>query len=299
MVEYSAPVECPDQSAFVERVRERTERGRGAALTGFVVRITPAASGFAGELELVDETGATVSRRVQGEQCDAVVTSLALIAALALDTGSHVAGEVAAAPAAPAPVPAPAPAPEPAPAKPAPAAAPPSAPRRIVARVGAVAGYDAPLAAFSYGLLGQLDWRKSWAFRLTAHFGNAERDVDGRRAELRLIGIELSVCPRWIHGSGFAIYPCGLFDLGSLSAEGVPGSALVSTDSASTPWAALGPGLRLAWEPDVPFWAELHGRLEVPLVSHEFVFEDPPASVYKVEPKKVSAGAGVAAGVRF
>jgi hypothetical protein len=165
--------------------------------------------------------------------------------------------------------------------------------------VGAVAGYDAPLAAFSYGLLGQLDWRKSWAFRLTAHLGNAERDVDGRRADLRLIGIELSVCPRWIHGSGFAIYPCGLVDVGSLSAEGVPGSALVSTDSASTPWAAIGPGVRLAWEPDVPFWAELHGRFEVPLVSHEFVFEDPPASVYEVAPKKVSAGAGVAAGVRF
>ncbi len=275
-------------------------RSSGDELTGFVVRITPAANGFAGELELVDETGANVSRRVQGEQCDAVVTSLALIAALALDTSSPAEADVAAEPVAPAPAPTPVSAPEPAPQKPPPAATPATrAPRRISARVGAVAGYDAPLAAFSYGLLGQLDWRQAWAFRLTAHLGGAERDVDGRRAELRLLAIELSVCPRWIHGSGFAIYPCGLFDLGSLSAEGVPGSGLVSTDSASTPWAAIGPGLRLAWEPNLPFWAELHGRFEVPVVSHEFVFEDPPASVYKVEPKKVSAGAGVAAGVRF
>jgi hypothetical protein len=300
-LDYSAPADCPDQSAFVERVRARTERRRNAELAGIVVRITPAANGFAGELELVDDAGASVSRRVQGEQCDAVVTSLALITALTLDTNAPAEAEITeTAPPPPAPA-APPPAPVPVfPAAPAPSpVASPSVSRRIAGRLGAAAGYDAPLGAFSWGLSGQLDWRQKLAVRLTAHLGSTERTLDGRRAELRLIGVELSACPRWLLGSSVAIYPCGLFDLGSLSAKGVPGSELVSTDSAATLWAAVGPGLRLAWEPDVPFWAELHGRLLVPLVSHEFVFEDPPATVYEVAPNKVSAGAGVAAGVRF
>ena len=304
-LEYAAPAECPDQAAFTARVRERTQRGRvaepGELARHFGARIAADENGFGGELEFLDDSGTSVSRRVHGEQCDAVVTSLALITALALDASLRSEGDESVAepapPSPPAPQPVP-PLPSPAPAQTLPAPAR-SSPSPLSARAGAVGGYDSALGAFTWGLLGQLDWRRTWTFRLTAHFASAERTVDERLAELRLIGGELSVCPRLPAASGVAFYPCAALDLGALSAEGIEGGKLVSGNSSTIFWAAAGLGVRLAWEPRAPFWVELQGRVAVPLVSHEFVFEQPPASVYKVEPANVTAGAGVAGGVRF
>lgn len=304
--EYVAPADCPDQAAFTVRVRERTQRGRsaepGELARRYRVRISATDSGFGGELEFLDASGASVSRRVQGEQCDAVVTSVALITALAIDASLRSESGGIETELEPAPTRAPAaPAVPPPPRLPAPvAAAPaPSSPSRLSARAGAAGGYDSALGAFTWGLLGQLDWRRTWTLRLTAHLASAERTVDERRADLRLMAIELSICPRLLKASAFAFYPCGVLDLGSLSAEGVEGGKLVSGNAAATFWAAAGPGLRLAWEPEAPFWIELQGRVAFPLVSHEFVFDEPLVVAYDLEPANVAAGAGIAAGMRF
>ncbi|HEY6079683.1 MAG TPA: hypothetical protein VIW29_12800 [Polyangiaceae bacterium] len=303
--EYAAPAACPDQAAFTARVRERTQRGRVAEPSElarrFSVRISADGGGFGGELEFLDDSGASVSRRVEGEQCDAVVTSLALITALALDASLRSEADESGAELAATPTPASQPLPPSLPRPPPPAPAVPAhpSPSRLSARAGAAMGYDSALGALTWGLLGQLDWRRTWSFRLTAHLASAARTVDERRAELRLMGVELSVCPRLLHGWGAALYACGALDLGSLSAEGIEGGGLVSVNSSTIFWAAAGPGVRLAWEPEAPLWVELQGRVAVPLVSHEFVFEQPPASAYLVEPANVTAGAGVAAGVRF
>ncbi len=88
-VQYGAPASCPDAESFATQLRERTQRGRLAEpnelARTFSVTLAADAQGFSGEVEFLDESGAKVNRRVHGEQCEAVVSSLALITALALD----------------------------------------------------------------------------------------------------------------------------------------------------------------------------------------------------------------------
>lgn len=306
--EYTAPAECPDAAVFTARVRERTAHGRPAEpqelAHNFDVRINADAAGFVGSVAFLDDAGTSVSRRVHGEQCDAVVTSLALITALALDASLRASASPApsAEPQAPAVVEPASPATPP----PAPAAAPPPAfpkparPFPMRGRFGVEGGYDTLLEAYGIGLLAQLDWPSGLALRLVGHHSYSERTVDeGRRAGLRLMGVESSFCPARF-GRDIAFYPCAALDLGLLTAEGLQGDQLVSGSSATTFWAALGPALRLAWEPDGPSWLELQAQLEFPLAGHEFVFEQPPASVFEVNPvTSVSFGVGVATGLRF
>jgi hypothetical protein len=88
-LQYAAPPQCPDSASFLAQLRERMARGRlaesGELARTFGVSIAADATDFSGRVELVDESGTTVSRRVHGEQCEAVVSSLALITALSLD----------------------------------------------------------------------------------------------------------------------------------------------------------------------------------------------------------------------
>lgn len=306
--EYTAPAECPDAAAFTARVRERTARGRPAEAQElahtFDVRISADPAGFDGSVAFLDDAGTSVSRRVHGEQCDALVTSLALITALALDASlrASVAPEPSAEPEAPPAVePAPpAPPPPPPVAPPPPAFRKPARPHPMRGRFGVEGGYDTLIEAYGIGLLAQLDWPSGLALRLVGHSSYSERTVDeGRRAGLRLMGVESSFCPARF-GRDIAFYPCAALDLGLLTAEGLQGDQLVSGSSATTFWAAIGPALRLAWEPDGPSWLELQAQLEFPLVGHEFVFEQPPATVFEVNPvTSVSFGVGVATGLRF
>jgi hypothetical protein len=207
-------------------------------------------------------------------------------------------------PAAPAPVPPPPPtsAPPP-PAKPAPitrwerdTGQGPSA------RVGVSGGYGVPLEAFSLGLLGQLDWPRasSWlgALRLRGHFAESERAVSGRYAKLRLLGLEASACPRGLQLEPFVAYGCLAFDAGSLRASGVEGPELPFPGSSTVLWLAVGAELRVAWQPDAPFWLELNGQLGTPLRKHTFRFRAPTEEAFRLEPG-LSAGAGIVSGVRF
>jgi hypothetical protein len=304
--QYDAPVPCPDAASFTARVRQRTTRGR-EAVTGelartFNVHVATDPRGFVGAIEFLDDAGATVNRRVEGEQCESVVDSLALITALALDATLHeeeLAEAEAAAPANEIAV--------------EPVAALPPPPRKVVAppapvrsaehwlrsaRIGLVGGYDTNISALMLGLLGQLDWRSNWSVRFAAHFGSSERTVDaGRRAELRIVGLESSGCYALLHRDDFVLSPCVWLDLGSLRAEGQKSDQLPTASGDSIFWVSAGPELRLAWEPEAPFWLELRGNLGFPLVDRRFTFHDPAAPVYEV-PRFTQAFGG-ASGVRF
>lgn len=311
--EYEVPPECPDAAAFTQRVRERTSRGRmaepGELARTFSVQIAAGRSGFDGSIAFLDDQGARVARRLHGEPCDAVVTSLALIAALALDATLREEDE------APLPPPTPPPASplraEPA-RTPAPAPSPmPQRPERPLsalqgARIGLGAGFTSRLHGSGPGLspqlalVGQLDWRSAWALRLNAHVSWRDFSVDdGRRAALRLLGVETSVCPWRLVRGAVAFAPCGLLDLGSLRAEGELGSRLTRPGSATITWASVGAEARLGLEPSgSPLWAELQAGLEVPLRGgYRFQFDGPLAVVYRVPWQ--AGRAGVALGVRF
>ena len=305
--QYVAPAECPDARSFEARVRERTTRGRaaeaGELARTFALRLRADEAGFLGTIEFLGDTGAAVSRQVRGEQCDAVVSSLALITALALDATldepqpESVAVETSRAPpvadAAPRPASS---APERAP------AAPPPPPRRraerLGTRLGASGEFSTAIDAWTYGWLGQIDWRSGWAFRVVAHYATDERLVDpGRRARLRLLGLRGSGCFTLFRGEIVSLAPCLGLDFGSLRGRGIESEALPHASSDTVPWVAAGPELRLAWEPAPGFWLELNGRAEFPLTAYEFKFEPPRKTVYEMP--RVAGALGLVTGVRF
>ena len=301
--QYVAPSECPDAASFAARVRERTERGReaneGELARSFSVNIRADSPGFLGGIEFLDEGGQNVSRRVHGEQCDAVVSSLALITALALDATLRPADEPAVAAAAQAPRPAEAPAPTPAVAVPTSAPVAPLPRKLTSARVGVAGAYDSSLPALPLALLGQLDWRSGVALRFSAHFASEESLIDeGRRAKLRLLGLATSVCPWRFRNGQFALAPCASFDVGALRAEGEQSAKLPTAGNKAILWAAAGAEARVAsGEPAAPYWLELSGGVGFPLVRKGFKFDLPEADVYDVP--SVTGTLGVATGVRF
>jgi hypothetical protein len=267
----------------------------------FAVTVAAELDGFAGSVEFLDEAGSPVSRRVRGQQCDEVVTSLALITALALEARLEPEPEALRAPERPAESAA---APQPLPQQPKPRESRWERDRGQgpSARVGASGGYAVPLEAFALGVLGQLDWARGSspiaALRLRAHYAEGEHEVGGRYANLRLLGLEASVCPQGLRIESFAIYGCAAFDVGSLRGRGVQSPELPFPGSSTILWVAVGAELRLAWQPDAPFWLELNGQLGTPLVKHTFMFRAPNAEAFRVEPE-LASGAGIVSGVRF
>jgi hypothetical protein len=315
--QYAAPPECPDAAAFAARVRERTARGRlaepGELARTFGVELTADAQGFSGQIAFLDDNGAIVNRQLRGEQCDAVVTSLALITALALDATLREAE--------------PEPEPEPEPAGTTEEAPRPAQPRLPItpqveveapdsrgrpgellhARIG-VGGalttiLDSPrgdLVSPRIGLLGQLEWRSALALRLSAHLDRLDFTVDeGRRARLRLLALETSFCPWFLRSGALGFYPCGTVDVGSLRAEGELGDRLTTAGGDTIVWVSVGAEARLLFDfSTLPLWVELSGSAGFPLIAtHRFRFRNPSAVAYEV-PRFPVAG-GVALGVRF
>jgi len=309
--QYAAPAECPDAASFIARVRLRTTRGREAApgelARTFSVDVAAQGNGFVGAIEFLDDAGTKVSRRLGGEQCEPVVDSLALITALALDaTLREEEPPDAASAAATEPRSEPEPQPEPAPVKskpaprtaPSPAAPHPRGPWLRSARLGVLGSYDTTIGALPFGLLGQLDWRSGWALRIDGHFASSEVTLDdGRRAKLRQLGLEASVCHTAFERDDFVLSPCAGVDVGSLRAEGQKSDQLTHAGASTIVWVSVGPELRAAWEPQLPLWVELRGVVGFPLNSHTFYFNQPYATVYDVP--TLTAALGAAAGVRF
>jgi hypothetical protein len=165
-------------------------------------------------------------------------------------------------------------------------------------RVGVMGGYDTAISAPTIGLLGQIDLGRRFSLRLSTHVAWSEKSTsDERVAKLRLVGLESSACFVLLREGQFSSSPCIWLDLGSLRAAGKDSPELASTTSATVFWASAGPELRLSWEPPVPFWADLRVQLGFPLISHEFRFDTPDESVYRVP--RVSAGAMISTGLQF
>jgi hypothetical protein len=313
--QYAAPPECPAADAFTARVRERTARGRvaesGELARTFNVHIFGDSAGFVGQIDFLDDGGVTVNRQLHGEQCDAVVSSLALITALALDATLREelteppAEEPRAIEKAPTTV-----TPS-SPAKPQAQTKPPPAPAReptlLHARVGIDGGLTTVLTSPAgdlwstrIGLLGQLEWRGAVALRLSAHLDTLDFTVDeGRRASLRILAVETSFCPWVLRSEGLSFYPCGAVDLGSLRAEGKLGDKLTTAGGETIVWASVGAEARLLFDSaTLPVWFELSGSAGFPLrATHQFQFLNPTAVVYEV-PWLTLVGGG-AFGVRF
>src|SRR5262245_6869579 len=102
-VSYRAPAGCPSEERFWGEIAARTDRVRKAQgvepARSFSVVVDAGPSGSRGVLESTDVSGATTRREVTGEDCPEVVSALALIAALTVDTQARTDANVPVAPA--------------------------------------------------------------------------------------------------------------------------------------------------------------------------------------------------------
>ena len=80
---------CPNEAAFLDQVRARTEKARVAAVgekaRTFSVRLTQEGRSIRGRLAIEESADPASLREVTGERCAEVVSALALITALAVD----------------------------------------------------------------------------------------------------------------------------------------------------------------------------------------------------------------------
>lgn len=320
--EYDAPVGCPSEAAFIERVRERSLHGRfagdGELARTFVVAITVDESGATARVDFVDADGSAVFRTVRGSTCEEAASGIALVTALAIDGRA-----TTDAPATPA---ATVPAEPPPPAETSPAETPPAEPARASVHptpspataasapeqrqdstlsfsAGVGAGYAshkgpsgaATLDVFFHARLsddGPSGRVSAWHFR-------SEATSAGREARFRGFGSRLEACPFALGSRPWFIEPCLATEAGVVLAEGVSGADLADTrDSVRAWWDVL---LIARAHTLISGWLllEAQGELAVPLVAHRYGFGDPPVdpNVFAVPPVGVGARGGV--GVRF
>src|SRR6478609_7137221 len=92
-VNYDAPAGCPNQEAFYDSVRARTERVRKAQgnepRVDVNVRVTRGDRSFHGEMREVVNQGETAARTVEGATCKEVVEALSFTVALSFDPEAH------------------------------------------------------------------------------------------------------------------------------------------------------------------------------------------------------------------
>ena len=316
-VSYDAPASCPADSVFIERVRSRLQRGRfaetGELARAFDVTVTANADGkaFLGHLEFIASDGQSAVRNVSGNTCDDLVSSLALITALAIDDRS---AESESESAEPAPLPSPprAAVSEPPkkidPSTEATPREPESTEKRARPRlrwdIGANAGVMSWVtdgAAFDVGAFAELGSRTpSWSARVSAFYSSDTKDSDARSANFKTAWLRLEGCPVAIALSGtVSLAPCAAFDAGLLRSQGEPSAALINTNTANNFWAAGVALARLSWVVRERLVIGLDGEVGVPLTRQDFQVRNSDSGSTLLRVPKIGLGVKIGVGVRF
>lgn len=289
-LEYTAPNECPVQKEFEDELRARTSK---VALGGdgrrFSVSVERTEAGFAGRLAIVELDGRQNERALDGASCVDVVSSLALVAALAIDPDASTVPRAELPPAPPPPAePKPKPEPEPKPprarieTRPEPAPAPP--PERLHSGAGlGVALVQGP-APVMLVALGPEVFVEHFRLGLLA----AQTGIIGpsdEQSTFRWLVARPGVCPFGLEGT-FRALPCVIADLGVVQAEG---RDVDEPQSATRFWADLGLAGRVGYASG-SFHVDLELGLFLPLTRDDFVFEKPRIVVHDVPALGESAG---------
>jgi hypothetical protein len=301
-IEYSADAACPQRESFMADVRARTDRlsspPHGQAVVVYRVRAETTPRGAHGRLDVVDASGATSSRDVEGVTCNDVVDALALVLALAVDPNASTAPLASIAP---------------------PAAArvedggTPSAPRRPAppwsGHLGASFGAEVNAGVTPALLVGPVLGVEASIERVTqgpriepilelraaitrAQSGTVSAEVGAAR--FVWTAGQLDACPlRAIAGPVQAV-PCARLEGGILEAAGM--GVDVSHDVSST-WLAVGGMVRVRWTPLSVLFVDVDGALLAPLQRDHFYFSRPQTGIYDVP--AIRGGAALSAGVRF
>ena len=298
-VTYEASAGCPDSGAFLDQVRARVgatwEAPPNELARTIEVRVTGGGERSVARIDFVDENNQPITRVVTAKTCDEVVTGIALVTALAIE--SRIAEAVGKSEPATAAAPT-APQSQPKPAEPAPEApkvtTPPSEPTPVRTQPekpsppphfdigGGVATSLGLLPGVARGVRGfiGLGWSDGPDFRIGGDFlsaGDVASDVNGNVYEstFTIARGRASACPFALPGR-VRLLPCGGVEVGQLKATGQsatrPSGLQVDGDSASALWIA--PFLSLRADITLgAFFVESEVSLAVPLspVKRDFV----------------------------
>jgi hypothetical protein len=297
---YEAPAECPSREAFLTQVRARVgsdwEAPPGLLARAIEVRVASDGVHSVARIDYVDESGKAVSRAVAAVTCEEVVTGIALVTALAIESRfPRREPESEIPPALPSP--------------------PPVllAPPRLV-RVVLPAPPPAPAPHFdvgagflgTFGLGGAMGlgaraffgagWERGPDFRLGIDVARAPKfDVDGTDNRLSLYAGRASVCPFALGNRWVRALPCAGVEAGVLHAESFT-SAAIQGASGNAAFASPFASLRADAVLDAVFVElEAEGRFSVD--GHRFTYANPPKPVYR-EPF-LAFGFSAAVGLRL
>jgi hypothetical protein len=301
-VEYRAPAACADRASLVAAIQARTQRPTALvdeAPLRFRVELL---EGGRSTLSIEQPEGVS-QRELDAASCSEAVASVAVIAAMVLDTEPSWSA-LAMEPPSNEPVPSPSPAPPAAPRA-------PSLdsdglgierPRAAGIRLTMVAGVvwesavapQPPLggtAGIEVGRRGSGWWAPRGRAEVVATALATETLAAGE-ASFRLLAGRLSLCPVTLELARRArLVPCATFDAGVLSGQG--GGSAENVTTRRMPWLAAGMTARL--ELDLARWATLEGFAGLRrLTRHDrFVFR-PQSLVYEVPGWSGGVGLGLA-----
>ncbi len=322
--DYRAPIECPSAAAFEERVRERSLHAHvateGEFARTFDVVVAASSGSVRASVDFVDGDGSHASRTVQGATCDEVVSSIALVVALAIDARATQASTPDAPVAPPRPSSSARARPPPRNAGPrgpntggTPAARVPesasgeasavSEPHVWAPRLGlgaGVASHEGPSGALTMDAFfaAQPFSPRSSVRGSVFHFRSGGTTTRGQEATFRGYGFRAEGCPWALRVRRFFVEPCAGVDLGALKAQGLAGAAVVNPRS---PW-------RFWWQAEAMsrlgvelggVVLEVQGEIAVPLFSYRFGFGAETDGVRAFNVPRVGVAARAGAAVRF
>jgi hypothetical protein len=293
-VEYEAPQDCPDETAFWKALRERTPRVEPVTdETATVVRVTvgrdTARGGHWGSLLLVEDGVVTGRRRVDGASCAEVVEALGLAAALSLDPEAMLG---------PPPEPKPAPRTE---QRPPAEASEPALPSESTAReprhrlaIGSHGVLEVPLVPFVFGgaeVFLDVERRpRGPVLGLSLGYAVAHNSIAG----FGLGKGTFAGCPTRVPlGGDSAFLPCATFDVGWVRGAG---RNMLIEEQATRSWLAVGLQARFRVGLSQHIFLDVSGALSAPLVDRAFVTGTPPETV--AESPAISPGGKIGIGLR-
>jgi hypothetical protein len=296
-VEFSPNATCGDRDQFTEEILKRTERLRPAepaerALT-FLVNLAGASGGIRGQLAIREPDGNLSLRDVPGSDCAAVLSAMALIAALTVDPLARPDREVPAAARRRRP---------PALVKvPPPEVAPPEQrrPRPFVYGVGArvnVHGAVMPGVALGVGAHFAVQSERGSLFSPLLRAGvvfarRTDIEKDLATADFEWLTARIELCPLRIGSERVSLRPCAFVDAGRLKGSG---EGIASQREQSVFWSASGAELSAEARLVGPLTLGAEVGVLLPFRRDRFYFAGPPdETVHRVPRAGLSAGVGL------
>lgn len=287
-LEYDPPPGCPDGGWLRTAVEGRLSRARLAETSElartFRVTVSEREGRSTAKLAFKDADGQAATREVDAGSCEQALEAIAVVSAIAMDARAE--REQTAAAASPVTTVEPS-----RPSQEATLASPtPTAPRRerrsprhrFGVEGGVEHGYAPTLAPFA-ALLTDLDVRVLSFRGALAYSDSGPVEADSGSARYRKLTVREEVCPAaWAPKPALGLRPCALVEGGIVRAEGLESARIVEPRSTTVPWLSAGAVGRVELTPHPGLRFELAAGLRLPAFRHEFVLENPDASVHRV-----------------